>query len=205
MFKKSRKDQFVEQAQGMAHDLSDAIAPRITEAREALAPKVADARDAVAPKIHDARDAIAPRVAGARDTLSDHVADARDTYGAKVSQAVSEARSQAASVAAEAERRGTLASAALKGEEVERSRSKTKAVLLIAALAGVGALVARKLSGGNADNWQSSYTPAPTPAPAPPAGASPGETVADSVEQPHPVTTPDDPAEVVDLDETKKP
>ena len=35
-------------------------------------------------------------------------------------------------------------------------------------------------------------------------GAAPGEALADQAETPHPVTTPDDPAEVVDVDETSK-
>jgi hypothetical protein len=197
MFKKSRKDQFVEQAQGVAQDLSDAIAPKVAEARDAIAPKVADARDAIAPKVAEARDAVAPRVAGVRDQVSSQVA-----------QAVSDAREQAAVIAAEAERRGSLASAALKGEAVQepKSRSKFKSLLVIVGLAGIGAVVARKLAGGNADNWQSSYTPAPAPAPAAPQpGASPGETVADSVNEPHPVTTPDNPVETVEVDGDKKP
>lgn len=201
MFKKSRKDQFVEQAQGVAQDLSDAITPKVAEARAAVAPKLADARDAIAPKVADARDAVGPRVANVRDQVSSQVA-----------HAVSEAREQAAVIAAEAERRGTLASAALKGEDVQepKSRSKFKSLLVIVGLAGIGAVVARKVAGGNADNWQSSYTPAPAPAPtptpaAPQAGASPGETVADSIEEPHPVTTPDNPVETVQVDEGKKP
>jgi hypothetical protein len=34
-------------------------------------------------------------------------------------------------------------------------------------------------------------------------GSSPDEALADQAEAPHPVTTPDDPAEVVSLDENK--
>jgi hypothetical protein len=36
-----------------------------------------------------------------------------------------------------------------------------------------------------------------------PAGASPDEALADAAEEPHPVTTPDDPADVVELDPTE--
>jgi len=72
--------------------------------------------------------------------------------------------------------------------------------------------VAKKLQGGGqSDNWQSSYTPTPTPAPTPaPAptdtaddegGASPDEAIADQAEAPHPVTTPDEPASVVDVED----
>ncbi len=35
-------------------------------------------------------------------------------------------------------------------------------------------------------------------------GASPDEAIADAVEEPHPVTTPDDPAEIVDVESTRK-
>ena len=37
------------------------------------------------------------------------------------------------------------------------------------------------------------------------AGASPGEVISDSTETPHPVTTPDSPAETVDVAEVKDP
>ncbi len=37
------------------------------------------------------------------------------------------------------------------------------------------------------------------------AGASPDEALADAAEEPHPVTTPDDPADVVELDPTESP
>jgi hypothetical protein len=36
------------------------------------------------------------------------------------------------------------------------------------------------------------------------AGASPDEALADAVEEPHEATTPDDPAEVVDVEPTNK-
>jgi hypothetical protein len=35
------------------------------------------------------------------------------------------------------------------------------------------------------------------------AGASPGEALADQAESPHAVTTPDDPADVVEVDDNK--
>ena len=71
----------------------------------------------------------------------------------------------------------------------------------------------KKLRGQSAsDNWQSSYTPAPAPSSSatPPvatepaddsAGSSPDEALADATGEPHPVSTPDDPAEVVTLEE----
>jgi hypothetical protein len=83
--------------------------------------------------------------------------------------------------------------------------------------------VAKKLSSrGDQDNWQSSYTPTPAPRDADrtdtpiadaaaaasagavsdaadEGGAGPDEALADSVEEAHEVTTPDEPADVVDM------
>jgi Family of unknown function (DUF5324) len=248
MFAKSRKEKFVEQAQDLAHDLTEAIAPHVEKARDEIAPRLADARDQLAPKIADAREQIAPRIADARDQIAPRIADARDqaapyVEGARerfvngvvpaVQQAVSDARDQAGPVAEEAKRRGSLAAAALKGEPVKKKSGKKK-FFVLAVLAGAGAFVAKKLSGGNESaNWQTSYAPKPAPAapPAPPSpaapmagshtadaavdssatnagdptGANPGETLADATEEPHPVTTPDAPAEDVDVSEVKDP
>lgn len=247
MFTKSRKEKFVEQAQGLAHDLSEAITPHVEKARDELAPRIADAKDQLAPRIADAKDQIAPRLAEARDQIAPRLAEARDQAAPyvesardklvkdvvpAVQQAVSDARDQAGPVAEEAKRRGALAAAALKGEPVKKKSGKKK-FFVIAALAGLGAFVAKKLTGGNeAANWQTSYAPQPAPAapPAPPTpsapmagshaadtavdgdteagdatGANPGEALADAGEEPHPVTTPDAPAEDIDVSEVKDP
>ncbi len=58
MFTKSRKDTLVEQAQDLASDISEAIAPHVERARDEVAPRLADAHDALSPKIADAKDAI---------------------------------------------------------------------------------------------------------------------------------------------------
>ncbi len=262
MFAKSRKEKLVEQAQDLAHDLTEAIAPhvdkardelaprladakeqlapRVAEAREQVAPRLAEAREQIAPRLTEAREQVAPRVAEAREHAAPYVENARDRFKndvvPAVQQAVSDAREQAGPVAEEAKRRGSLAAAALKGEPVKRKSGKKKYVVLIA-LAGVGAFVAKKLSGDTESaNWQTSYTPKPAPAapPAPPSpaapmagshaadvpvdnsatsagdptGANPGETLSDSAEEPHPVTTPDSPAEgaeVGDVPDPEKP
>ena len=237
MFAKSRKEKFVEQAQDLAHDLTEAIAPHVERARDEIAPRLAEARDQVAPRIAEARDQVAPRLAEARDQVAPHVENARgrlvNDVVPFVQQAVSDARDQAAPVAEEAKRRGVLAAAALKGEPVKRTGGKKKKFLVFAGLAGLGALAVKKLRGGESANWQTSYSPSPAPAapPAPPSpsapmagshtadvpvdsaagdpgGASPGEALADAAEEPHPVTTPDSPAEDVDVagvEDPKKP
>ena len=268
MFAKSRKDKFVEQAQDLAHDLTEAIAPHVERARDELAPRLADARDTIADQLADARVQAAPyvkdakgRLADARDQAAPYVKDAREQaapYVKDVKSRLVDAREQAvplladardqaapyvedakdritkgaaAAVAAatpvvvEAQRRGDLAAAALKGEPVKRKGSKKK-YFVFAGLLGLGAIAVQKLrGGGESANWQTSYSPstapATPPAPASPStpaagshladvptdaasdvvGATPGESLADAVEEVHPVTTPDAPAEEIVITE----
>lgn len=237
MLKKSRKDTLVEQAQDLVNDISDAIAPHVERAKDELGPRLSDAKDQLAPRIADAKDQLAPKIAGARDQAAPYVESARDRFVndvvPAVQQAVSDAKDQAAPVVEEAKRRGSLAADALKGEPVKKKGGKRK-FLLLAALAGAGAFLYKKLTGGNeSTNWQTSYAPKPAPAapPAPPSpaapmagshaadtavdnaattvgdptGANPGETLSDATEAPHPVTTPDAPAEDVDVADVEDP
>jgi len=247
MFAKSRKEKFVEQAQDLARDVSEAIAPHVERARDELAPRLADARDQLAPHVEKARDQVGPRLADVRDHVGPKLADAREELAPRLAEAreqlaphvedardrlvkgVATATAAAAPVAVEARRRGTLAAAALKGEPVKKKGRKRK-LFVFATLAGLGALAVQKLRGGESANWQTSYSPSPAPAapPAPPSpaapmagshtadvpvdsasgdpvGASPGESLSDAAEEPHPVTTPDAPAEDVDVADVEDP
>jgi hypothetical protein len=238
MFAKSRKEKFVEQAQDLAHDLSEAIAPHVERARDQAAPKLAEARGQIAPKLSEARDQIAPKLSEARDQIAPYIATAReqatpyveDAKG-RLAKGAAAAAAAATPVAMEAQRRGLLAAAALKGEEPVKPKSGNKKKLLVfAGLVGLGALAFQKLRGGESANWQTSYSPTPAPAapPAPPSpsapmagshtadvpvdsasgdavGASPGEALSDATEEPHPVTTPDAPAEDVDVSSVEDP
>ncbi len=97
--------------------------------------------------------------------------------------------------------------AEIKGDPPKKKGGKLKKLLLFGGLAAAAGAIFKKLrSGSTSDNWQSSYVP--TPAPTPPAakehdqgGSSPDEAIADAAEQPHPVSTPDEPAETVTIDE----
>jgi hypothetical protein len=203
-------------------DARDQITPLLSGARDQVAPRLADARDQISPLLADARDEIGPRLADARDQLAPYAGDARD----KITKGAAAAAAAAAPYAAEARRRGDLATAALKGEPVKRKGGKKK-YLLLAGLLGLGAVAFKKLRGGDeSDNWQTSYAPTPAPA-APPTptapstgthaadvptdsgddtvGATPGESLSDAVEAPHPVTTPDAPAEDVDVTKVEDP
>ena len=144
--------------------------------------------------IADARAKAAPAVASGASLAAEKIA-----AGAAIA---AEKAAEAAQVAAE------------KIEEVatpeKKKRSKVKTLLVITGIAAVAAFVVKKMqSSGESENWQSSYTPTPAPRPTAvadeAAGASPDEAIADQAEAPHPVTTPEDPAEVVDVaDEPKK-
>lgn len=233
MFAKSRKDRIVDDARALARDLGEAITPHVERARDELGPRVADAREQLAPRIAEAREQIAPRIAEARETVQPHLDTARERLNTEVVPAVSKAVDEARAQANEARRRGELAAAALKGENVERKSRKGKILVFLGVL-GLGAVAVRKLLGSDdSANWQSSYSPtpgpAPTPAPASPsapmagshvadtpvdggtaaglaeggdaAGSTPGETLSDASEEPHPVTTPDAPVEDVPVEE----
>ena len=238
MFTKTRKEKLVEQAQDLAHDISEAIAPHVEKAKDELGPVWPTPGTRSLPRSPTPRTQIAPKLAEARDQAAPYVESAREKFVNEVvpavQQAVNDAKDQAGPVAEEAKRRGTLAAAALKGEPVKKKGSKKRKFFLFAALAGAGAFVAKKLQGGNESaNWQTSYAPKPAPAapPAPPSpsapmagshaadaacrqpataagdptGANPGETLADASEEPHPVTTPDAPAEDVDVSDVEDP
>jgi hypothetical protein len=107
--------------------------------------------------------------------------------------------------------------AAFKAAEPKpEKRGRLKKLLLLGGLAGIGSVVFKRLRGEQSTtNWQSSYTPSPAPrhtpthaATTPAAGAaaaddegaaSPDEALADRSTEPHPDTTPEDPAEMVEL------
>jgi hypothetical protein len=171
--------------------MQDTVAPAVADAREKAGPAIADARDKAGPVIADARKKAAPVVAAGAAMAAERATAARDLADAKVAE--------------------------LKGEKPKK-KGKIKRFVLFAGIAGGVAFVAKKLQGGGqSDNWQSSYNPSPAPTPptpptpsAPqsgiddPGGASPDEALSDATEEAHPVSTPDDPAEVVDLEDGKK-
>lgn len=146
-------------------------------------------------------------------TAKPALADAKEKTSAVTSDAKAKAVPLAAAGAALAAERAHSAKelagekvARLKGEKPKESH-KLRNLLVLLGLAGVAAFVAKKFTGGSADNWQSTYTPAPPPpAPAPTdvtddvGGAGPDEALSDTVEAPHPTSTPDSPAEVIDVE-----
>ena len=99
-----------------------------------------------------------------------------------------------------------------------KKKRRGRKLLLLALVVGAVALAAKKLLGDRkAASLSSGWVEAPTtagkhasapasetPAADDAAGATPDEALADATEEPHPVTTPDAPAEVVELAEPEE-
>lgn len=206
--------------------VQDTAVPALIDAKDKAAPVLADARDKATPviasgvalagaKASDARDKAAPVLADARDR-------AREAATSRTAPLIASGQALASEKATAAKTLADAKVAQLKGEPAPTKGSKLKKLVLFTAVAGAVAFVAKKLQGGKAEsnNWQSSYVPTPPPASAPspaqaaaPAaaatsgddtgGSSPDEAFADLAEAPHPVTTPDEPVEVVEIEDPR--
>lgn len=155
--------------------------PYLEEVREKTGPAISDARAKAAPVIADYKARTAPVIATGAGLVADKAMLAKEYAEAKAAEL------QAAV------------------EPQKKSRKWLKLVLLAAA-AGAAAFGAKRYLAGGQDDWQSDYIPAPPPAPAEDdaAGADPAEAVADATDEAHPPSTPDNPAEVVDLDNEQR-
>jgi len=211
-----KKKSLVDQALDQASDYVDALRPHVEAAygqakdfvQDTAVPALADAKDKAVPVLVDARDKAVPVLTDARDKAVPVLNDAR----AKAAPLVASGAALAGEKATAARTLAETKVAQVKGEKPKK-RSKIKTLAVVAVLGAGAAFLAKKLQGGGqSDNWQSSYTPTPAPtatasATPPvvtptddPAGAGPDEAIADAVETPHAVTTPDEPAEVVEID-----
>jgi hypothetical protein len=203
--KKSLLDQASDYIDQVRPQVESAVASALDAAEEfyekTARPALVDAREKAGPALADAREKAAPYVADARDRAVAALADAREQAAPLVAQGAS----KAGDLAAQAKEAADAQVAQLRGEEKKKG-GKLKKVAIFAAIAGAIGFVAKKLQGGGQnDNWQSSYVPTPAPAPAPSSrddagAAGPDEAISDAADEPRPVTTPDDPAEVVDLE-----
>lgn len=208
-----KKKTLIDQASDYVESVKPQIESALADARAKAAPLLAEARD----KAVDAREKAGPALADARAKATPVIAGGAALVADKAAQGASIAAEKAAigrDLAAEKAVVGRDLAAAkvaqLKGEPEPKKGGKLKKLLLFGGLAAAAGFAVKKLQGDKAsDNWQSSYVPSPPP-PAPTAvpdaahdeaGSSPDEAVADAAEAPHPVTTPDDPAETVTIDE----
>jgi hypothetical protein len=200
-----------------ATDLGSRIGPTVESARDKAAPVLAEAREKAAPVLADARDKAAPLLADARERTAPALAEAKERLTHDVlpviTAAIAAAGEATEDVREETSKRGKAAVAALKGEvEAPKKKHRLRNLLLVLGLGGIVATVAKKLSDREPTTaWQSSYTP--TPAATSTAdnggahradaddqgGASPDVAAADAAAAPHPATTPDNPAETIDV------
>jgi len=224
--KKSLIDQASDYVETVRPQVEAAVGTAVVAAMDAAK----EAKDRAIPLLAEARDKAGPALADARDKAGSEIADARDKAApilAAGAALAAEKASAGASLAAEKAAAGREIAAArvaqLKGEPPPKKKGGTlKKILLVTGLAAVAAFAAKQLMGrGKADNWQSSYVPTPAP-PAPPAapstppspaapmaaaevddtgGSSPDEALADQAVESHPVTTPDEPAEVISIED----
>lgn len=184
--------------------VNDTARPALADAREKAGPALADARSRAAVAAHDAREKAAPVVADARAKAVPLVASGAAIAGEKASAVKELADAKVAE---------------LRGQPQKKKGGKLKKIALFAIVAGGVGVAAKKLQGGQqSQSWQSSYVPSPPPSGATspkspaapkvseedPGGAAPDEAIADQAESAHPVTTPDEPAEVVSIDEGKQ-
>lgn len=193
------------------------------EAQAKAAPLIAQGRQAAADKASTGA-AYAAEKGPVLAALAAEKAAAASAYAAEKAPVVA---ALAAEKAAEGRDLAVAKANELRGIEPEPEKGgRLKKLLLVTGLLAIGGLVFSRLRGSGQDSWQSSYTPTPTPprsTTAPTTGAhagtagaagaagaaatddigggTPGEAVADAVEEPHRATTPDDPATIIDVDD----
>lgn len=147
-----KKKGLVDEARDLAHDVSDAARPHLETMRESASDFV---HDTALPSLQDARDhareRAEPIVAAGAAELADRAEAAR---------------------AAASDTADSVAEAA--GRPRKKKRSKLKIAVVLGALAGGAAFVAKKLKGDSADPWSNATAPTPpTPSPGPTAVSSP--------------------------------
>jgi hypothetical protein len=196
-----KKKTLLDQAQEYVEAVRPHVESAVSTTKEAIEGFV---ETTALPAWEDAKEKAGPAVKDARAKAAPLVADAR----AKAAPVVADVAARAQEAAAQAKEAADARVATLRGVEPEKKGGKFKKFVLFAAVASAVGFVAKKLQGDKqTDNWQSSYVPKPAPAPAPtPApvtdtgGSSPDEAIADAAEEPHQVTTPEQPADVTDVD-----
>lgn len=198
-----RKKTFMEKGLEYAEQALATTESAIADVREKAGPRLSEARDTAAEKASEARVKAAPVVADARGRAAQ--------VRGKAGPLLAEARERAAEQAGAGRELAAAKVAELKGEEPEPKGGFFKKLFVLAGLAALGGVVYSKLKGRQDSQWQSSYVPTPPaepaggPAPAAAAGtddeggADPAESLSDTAETPHAVTTPDEPVESVEV------
>ncbi|HEY5820547.1 MAG TPA: hypothetical protein VIT20_01135 [Propionibacteriaceae bacterium] len=197
--------QAVDRVSPYAQQAVDRVSPYAQQAVDAVSPYAHQAVDAVSPYAHQAADKIAPlaesavqrgaRVAhDAVERFGPVLDDARDRVSEDLLPKLSGALSAAAAtpLAVEAVSRGQATLAAAKGELVLPQKKKgswLKRFAIVAAIAGVAFVVARKFLGSKDADWQAArpttpYAPPKPAAPAAPVVSESAEAVAEAGDDP---------------------
>jgi hypothetical protein len=207
-----QKKSLVEQAADYVEAAVEKAGPILADAKDKAGPALADARDRAvakaAPTLVDARDRATPLIAQGAALAADKASRAADLAATKAAQGKELASTKATE---------------LTGKPKKKHRLR-KLLVFTGLAAALGFVVKKFTSSSDDGTWQSSYSPTPPPSPTsetpifdaaqaasdePVAndegGAGPDEAIADAVEEQHPVTTPDEPADVVEVEPGEAP
>jgi vacuolar-type H+-ATPase subunit H len=214
MPKKSKT--LLDHANELANELADKIGPQVGSAvgtaREKAGPVIAEAREKAGPAVHDARERLAsevlPVITAALAAASEATEDVRGE---------TRKRGKAAVAALKGE---------VEAPEPKKEKHRFRRFLLVLGLGGLVAFAARKLGDRQpSTTWESNPAPAASSTGAATGaagatvtatsgahkadtseaesddqgGASPDVAAADAASEPHEATTPDSPAETIDV------
>jgi hypothetical protein len=208
-----------------ANELVEQVTPHVEAARERI---VNDYLPVAQSMLADARETAREVAKDARAAAEEAAANAEKSTRKSRKQAAKRARSKAGKMALAAGAAAPVAAplADKLAEKIDPKPKRRKRFLVLITLAGIGAVVMKKVRGGSPAG--TSYAPprpapAPRPASTPTASSTPGnpvaeaaatattdaggafldEVAADADERPHPVTTPDQPADVEDVSDAR--
>jgi len=165
----------------LAHSAADAVTPYAHHAADRLTPLAASVKERGADLLHDAGELFGPRLDDAKDRVGPAVGAARDKVSDDLLPKLTEALAAAAAspLAVEVINRGRATLAAATGELAlppeKPKRRWPKRLGVIAALAGLAYVVARKFLGSKDSEWQSAR---PTTPYAPPKSSAPATSAA---------------------------
>lgn len=176
-----------------AQQAADAMGPYAQQAAERLTPLATSVRERGAEVLHDAGERFGPRLDGARDRVGPAVEAAVEAARDKVSEELMPkltevlAAAAASPLAVEAISRGKATLAAATGELTlppeKPKRRWPQRLAVVAALSGLGYVVARKLLGSKDSEWQTARPTTPYAPPQPSAPAAPATAAAPAAEE----------------------
>jgi hypothetical protein len=171
-------------------------------ATDRVADTWSDTVDRMLPAVESAREAVEEFIDG---TARPAVATARDTASTVAREKAAPLVATGAGLAAQ--KAGALATRAEDFSAPKKNHRGLKLLAVLGLLGIVGAIITKRINDnklGGSDSWSTGSTgssgyPAAARTTDDPGGASPDEALADDAEEPKRPTTPDSPAELIDL------